>query len=387
MTFDWQRRPFEECIEPVVYTEKIQRKDFLEDGAHPIISQEDGLINGYWNDAAALFKTESPLVIFGDHTRTLKYVDFDFVLGADGVKILRPKPFLSPRFFYYQLQTTELPSLGYSRHYRLLKELSIHYPPIPEQQRIVGILDEAFAGLATAKANAQKNLQNARALFESYLESTFSEAGNAWVEKSVGELVTEQTLAKPFDGNHGEIHPRKEDYTDSGVPFIMARDLQNGEVDTTHCTFISRKLADSLRVGFAKDGDVLISHKGTIGRSAIVSTDEDYIMLTPQVTAYRIKDPQVLFNRYVRYYFMCPRFQREMTAGAADGSTRAYIGITKQLSLRFRHPPLPQQKRIAGKLDVLSTETQRLESLYQRKLTALDELKKSLLHQAFTGAL
>jgi type I restriction enzyme, S subunit len=146
-------------------------------------------------------------------------------------------------------------------------------------------------------------------------------------------------------------------------------------------------LADSLRVGFAKDGDVLISHKGTIGRSAIVSTTDEYIMLTPQVTSYRIKDRMRLFNRFIRYYFMSPYFQREMIAGAEGGATRAYIGITKQLTLRFRFPPLDEQHSIAEKLFALDSETQRLESIYQQKLAALEALKKSLLHQAFTGEL
>jgi len=270
----------------------------------------------------------------------------------------------------------------------LADKFLVRYPEsLSEQQRIVGILDEAFESIATATANAEKNLQNARALFESHLESVFAQRGKGWVEKSVGELVAEGALVKPFDGNHGEIHPRKADYTESGVPFIMACDLQNGNVDTEHCTFISRKLADSLRVGFAKDGDVLISHKGTIGRSAIVRTKDDYIMLTPQVTSYRVNDVSKLFNRFIRYYFMSPVFQREVIAGAADGSTRAYIGITKQLSLRFRFPALAEQKRIAEELNMLDQETQRLESIYQRKLAALEELKKSLLHQAFSGVL
>ena len=268
-----------------------------------------------------------------------------------------------------------------------LREIPIPLPPLPEQRRIVALLDEAFAGIATAKANAEKNLQNARALFESHLQSVFTERGEGWVEKTVGELVEEDVLFKPFDGNHGEIHPCKADYVESGVPFIMACDLQNGIVDTERCKFIPRHLADSLRVGFAKDGDVLISHKGTIGRSAVVNTELDYIMLTPQVTSYRIKNANRLLNKFVRYYFMCPVFQHEMIAGAADGATRAYIGITKQLLLRFRFPSLIEQVRIVAKLDVLDPETQRLESLYQQKLAALDALKQSLLHQAFSGSL
>lgn len=269
----------------------------------------------------------------------------------------------------------------------LIRDIEVPVAPLSEQRRIVSLIDEAFGAIATAKTYAEKNLQNAGALFESHLQSVFTQRDKVWVEKSVGELVSEGALLKPFDGNHGEIHPRKSDYTESGVPFIMASDLQNGSVDTENCKFISRKLADSLRVGFAKDGDVLISHKGTIGRSAIVSTRDDYIMLTPQVTSYRVKDASKLFNRFVRYYFMSPVFQREMIAGAEDGATRAYIGITKQLTLRFRLPPLEEQRKIAAKLDALEPETQRLESIYRKKIAGLEALKESLLHQAFTGQL
>jgi type I restriction enzyme S subunit len=268
------------------------------------------------------------------------------------------------------------------------EKCQIPIPPLPEQQRIVAILDEAFAGIATAKANAEKNLHNARGIFESQLQVVFSQKGPDWVDKSIQELVIDGVLAKPFDGNHGEIHPRKADFTTSGIPFVMASDLlPDGEVDTAQCAFLSRKQADSLRVGFAKDGDVLISHKGTIGRTAIVRTTDDYIMLTPQVTGYRITNATALYNRYLRYFFMSPEFQKRMIAGAADGSTRAYIGITKQLSLRVRFPGLAKQRSIADQVDALLSESSRLVKIYERKLAALDALKKSLLHRAFAGEL
>lgn len=138
----WQSRRLEECIESVVYTTKIKRQDFLSEGEYPIVSQEDGLINGFWDSDTDLFRIDRPVVVFGDHTRALKYIDFDFVLGADGVKILKPKPFLHPRYFYYQLQTAQLNSLGYARHYRLLKEHNVLYPNYAEQSRIVARLDD-----------------------------------------------------------------------------------------------------------------------------------------------------------------------------------------------------------------------------------------------------
>ena len=118
MKAGWQIKSFEECIEKVTYT----GKDFLDSGEYPVVSQEESFINGYWNNQADVFKVHTPVVIFGDHTKVLKYVDFDFVLGADGVKLLCPKAFLLPRFFYYQLQSVNLDSLGYARHYKLLRE-------------------------------------------------------------------------------------------------------------------------------------------------------------------------------------------------------------------------------------------------------------------------
>lgn len=267
-----------------------------------------------------------------------------------------------------------------------VKALRLPVPPVSEQQRIVGILDEAFEGIATAKAHDEKNLQNARAIFESHLDSVFLRR-DTWTAKSVDELVREGVLYKPFDGNHGELHPRAADYVTFGVPFIMASDLHDGLVDTANCRFIPESLAQSLRVGFAKDGDVLLSHKGTIGRSAILKTTDEYVMLTPQVTAYRIRDPKALLNRFIRYYFMTGQFQREMISGAEDGSTRAYIGITKQLSLNFRFPSLEIQHQIIRSLDALAPEGQLLENLYRQKLAALAALKKSLLHEAFSGKL
>lgn len=317
--------------------------------------------------------------------------------GSSEYVVFRPGPAICKEWLYYYLLRGDFRGEGAARmsgavgHKRVAKEFLENYtipmPPLAEQQRIVGVLDDAFASIAIAKANMKKNHQNARQVFESHLQSVFMQSGDGWVDKSVGELVDEGALFKPFDGNHGEIHPKKADYIPLGVPFVMARDIEDGRVDTERCIFISRTLADSLRVGFAKDGDVLISHKGTIGRSAIVSTGDDYIMLTPQVTGYRVKDSGRLFNRFIRYYFMSPGFQREMITGAADGSTRAYIGITKQLTLRLRFPGLEEQKSIAARLDILDPESQRCASIYEKKFAALDALKQSFLREAFSGRL
>ena len=122
----------------------------------------------------------------------------------------------------------------------LVRNIEIPIAPLPEQERIVGILDEAFEGIAAATAQAEKNLHNARELFQSVLQSTFSQKGDDWEETTIGELVQNDLIEKPLDGNHGEIHPKKSDFVASGVPFLMASDLKDGSVDCENCNFISR---------------------------------------------------------------------------------------------------------------------------------------------------
>ena len=125
---------------------KIPRKQFKREGSFPIVSQEQNLISGFWSEDADVLHVDTPLVVFGDHTRVLKYVDFDFVVGADGVKLLQPEGFLLPKYLYYFLMGHPVKPLGYARHFRLLKKLEIVFPKsLAEQKRIVESLDRAAA--------------------------------------------------------------------------------------------------------------------------------------------------------------------------------------------------------------------------------------------------
>jgi len=175
MKTNWQTKKLEECLEHVTYTKKIQRKDFLKSGDYPIVSQEKDLINGYWDNKKDLFQVRVPLVVFGDHTQILKYVDFDFVLGADGVKILQPKKFLDPKFFYYFLQGIDLKSLGYARHYRLLRENNILFPEsLSEQKAIVKKLDELVGKTKRLETIYQQKIDDLEELKKSILQKAFN---------------------------------------------------------------------------------------------------------------------------------------------------------------------------------------------------------------------
>lgn len=166
--------------------------------------------------------------------------------------------------------------------------------------------------------------------------------------KTVRQLVDDGVIERPLDGNHGELHPKTSDFVGSGIPFIMASDLKRGQVDLEHCSFISAELAQTLRKGFARTGDVLLSHKATMGRTAIVGAlQTPFIVLTPQVTYYRVRDQRQLDRRYLLYYFQSPHFQDLFLSWADAGSTRSYLGITAQLDLPIKVPEIDTQRHIA----------------------------------------
>jgi len=198
--------------------------------------------------------------------------------------------------------------------------------------------------------------------------------------QTVAQLVSGGIIERPIDGNHGEIHPKGDDFVLQGVPFVMASDIENGVVNYSACAFITRKQADGLRKGFAKNGDVLLTHKATIGRTAIVDYHEQpYVMLTPQVTYYRVRDACKLSNRYLRYYFESAFFQGILSQWAGAGSTRAYLGIIEQGKLPIVLPPVEKQKKIAA---VLSAYDDLIEN-NQRRIALLERMAEQLYREWF----
>ena len=122
---------------------KLKKTEISELGSLPVVDQGKQYIAGYTDDKSIAVKNNKPVVIFGDHTRNIKYVDFDFAVGADGVKIFEAKEDVLPRFLYYFICQLNVPDIGYNRHYKYLKDEFIPLPPLAEQKRITGILDKA----------------------------------------------------------------------------------------------------------------------------------------------------------------------------------------------------------------------------------------------------
>ena len=200
-----------------------------------------------------------------------------------------------------------------------------------------------------------------------------------WIYCSVGEAIENDFIDKPIDGNHGNIHPKKSDFVESGIPFIMANNVYGNKVHIYDCSYITKKQADSLQKGFSYAGDVLLTHKGTVGNVAIVGELPcDYIMLTPQVTYYRTK--QKLNNKYLKGYFESNLFQKVLSM-LSGGGTRAYIGIVKQKELPLIIPPtLIEQKAIANAL----SDVDSLIASLEQTITKKKAIKQGAMQQLLT---
>lgn len=209
-----------------------------------------------------------------------------------------------------------------------------------------------------------------------------------WESLKVKDLVEREYIDKPLDGNHGNIHPKKSDFVDYGVPFVMANDIKDGKIDFANCSFITIKQANTLQKGFSVTGDVLLTHKGTVGNTAIVEKiSTPFIMLTPQVTYYRVISREHIDNRYLRHYFDGYKFQT-ILKNYSGGGTRAYIGITKQADLPIVLPPSKfEQTAIANALSDADALIQSLTRLIAKKHQIKQGAMQTLLNPYENGRL
>ena len=257
---------------------------------------------------------------------------------------------------------------------RNLKSIPVSVPSLTEQQRIVRILDEALDGIGAAKANTEKNLQNARAVFESYLQSVFIQRGEGWVEKRL------EDIARDFGRGKSKHRPRNDPKLYGGnYPFIQTGDVRssNHMIESYSQTYNDVGLAQSK---LWPAGTLCITIAANIAETGILAFDACF----PDSVIGVVVDERNISNKFLEY--LLQSFKVHLQA-QGKGSAQANINLGTFETQLFPFPSLFEQNRIVKTFDALREETQRLASLYERKLAALEALKKSLLHQAFTGSL
>jgi len=258
-----------------------------------------------------------------------------------------------------------------------VKSLEIPLPPIPEQKRIVALLDRAFANIEQARANTEKNLNNARELFESYLQQVFSQRGEGWVEKKLSDVCLFE------NGDRGKNYPSRSKFVESGISFINAGHIDDGQVDFNKMNYITQETFNLLGRGKIREGDILFCLRGSLGKFAVINGDIKGAIASSLVIIRPLNDLSV---KFLLHYFrsgLCKKMIEKYGTGAAQPN----LGAKDLAKFTISVPPKIQQKAISSKLDFLKTEIESLEVTYCNKLKKLDQLKKSILQKAFSGQL
>ena len=259
-----------------------------------------------------------------------------------------------------------------------LQSLVVDLPGIPEQKRIVAILEQAFADIEQARAKTKQNLKNARELFESYLHQVFNKRGEGWVESTLGE-ITGGIYTGPFGSL---LH--KSDYIENGIPLVNPAHITALGIEVDNRKTVSKETAERLSNYIMEKGDVVIGRRGEMGRCALVTSQESGFLCG--TGSFFIKSSSRCDSGYlVRYLRSASCVARlEKIAG---GAVMPNLSNKDLSNFEILFPPIEKQIEILGFIDILSAETEKVALIYQKKLTALEELKKSILQKAFSGEL
>ena len=348
---------------------KIQTSEYLSDGKYPVIDQGQAQIAGYTNLEEGLF-TDIPAIIFGDHTRIIKYVDSPFFLGADGVKVLKAKAEgTNYKYLYYCLQNAKIPNTGYNRHFKWLKEVNIPLPALEEQQRIAYVLDKV-SDLITKRREQLNKL-------DLLVKAKFVEMFGDPVTNPHGYPVHQLSDYIEFltSGSRGWAQY----YSDEGEYFITIKNVKNCRITLDDVQHIVPPDSAEAKRTKVREGDLLISITADLGRTGVVTKEiaEFGAYINQHLTCIRLNQTAVL-PLYVAYYMESDAGKGQFQS-KNQSAVKAGLNFNSINTLRLMVPPLELQDKFIAYVE----QTEELKLTIQRSLDKLEILKKSLMQQYF----
>ena len=326
---------------------QIKQSEIKKDGKYPVVSQSQSLIEGYSNDCNKVFYHDSSCVIFGDHSKTIKYIDFPFIVGADGTKVLQPKSMLNGKYLYYHLiyNVTQIKSSGYTRNFKYLKQIKLFIPPLEEQEKIVKKIEELFELIDKKEKNDQEKEKLKTLLKEKILDSAIRgqlvendlSLPTINVEEAKDNIPFEipnnwkwsnlkNNCEKLYAGGDKPLKFSKEKTSEFSIPVIANGVNNDGIIGYTD-------------IPTEIDNCLTISGRGTIGYASI----RDY-PFTPIVRLITIKPKDYLNVSYLKYVM---EFETEVSKGTSIPQLTIPMIKNKLIPI----PPLEQQKKIVDKIE------------------------------------
>ena len=362
---------------PVSPDKKTKQKDYLKKGQLPIVDQGQSLVGGYTDDANMTVECELPVIVFGDHTRAVKYITFPFGAGADGIKVLQPKENILPPFLYYGTQyiVAKMPNRGYARHYQYVEKEDLPVPPLPEQERIVARIEELFSQLDAGVETLKKTKAQLAVYRQAVLKEAFSsELSSKTVE--IREIVDDIRIG-PFGTM---LH--KSDYISGGVPVINPQHIKSGKILPSDSVTVSEEKARDLSAYRLQTNDIIMGRRGEMGRAAAITDVENGWLCGTGSILFRLKPnfdagfyAQILSSPDVVHYL----------EEHATGTTMKNLNedIVQYIPVPFVTAEM--QRDITMKMDCKMSVCDSIEQAVDTALQQAEAMRQSILKKAFEG--
>lgn len=370
---------------------KIKQKDYLSEGLFPVIDQGQDLIGGYYNNKSLVVPTEPPYIIFGDHTKVKKFINFKFIAGADGIKVLKPHSILDPKFFYFLIHVVKIPDKGYARHFQYLEKEEIQIPPLPEQLAIVSKIEELLSDLD----NGAQQLKTAAQLLKVYRQSLLKAAFEGRLTNKVvkeGELpegwkevVLKDIVTKISDGPFGS-NLKSIDYVNEGIRVIRLENIGEMEFRDEYKTFVTHEKYEAIKNHTVGKGDIIFSSFIMESvRSVILPEHIEKAINKADCFLVRVSE-STINKKYLVYYFSTKAMQNQLVS-QIHGATRPRINTTQLKTAIIPLAPLDEQQIIVDELESKLTVCDKIEETIATSLQQAEALRQSILKKAFEGRL
>lgn len=373
----WEWRPFEEVISDVTrLCGRVLKREYLEAGEYPIIDQGQSPVAGYTDRSDLLFQGELPIILFGDHTCVFKYVDFPFVAGADGTKLLSVSEGFNAKFVFYYFRSLGMQSLSYRRHFKLLQEVDIPWTDPKTQGQIVAHIETLLPEVDEMLHLNRCIASDTERLMRSVLAQAFSDLSGQYESVDTAQVCTSIT-----DGSH-----TTPPYVDTGIPFLFVKHIVNRFLDFGDTKFVSQTYYDGLSDTRKPEiGDVLYSVVGSYGVPVVVDTDRPFCF--QRHIAILKPNREVVDPGFLRWILDAPQVL-EQAHKVVTGSAQKTLTLTYLRKLTF---PLPRskelQRQIATRLNFAHSQIEEMRRGHEHDASLLAQLEQAILGQAFRGEL
>jgi type I restriction enzyme, S subunit len=367
---------------------KIKQKQYLSVGEYPVVDQSQDIIGGYFNDDDLLVPDAPPYIVFGDHTKTKKYIIFRFIAGADGVKVLKPLSFFEPKLFYYFIHCIKLPDKGYARHFQFLERSEIPLPPLPEQHRIVAKIEELFSSLD----KGIESLKTAQQQLKVYRQAVLKWAFEGKLTEKTDKIKKHIRLEELCDFITKGTTPTKDNLFQGigTVPFIKVYNLTfSGKLDfSIDPTFVTYETHNGfLARSKVLPGDVLMNIVGPpLGKVSIVPDTYPEWNMNQAVVRFRCKKP--LLNKFLAFFLLADfNLEKMMDKSKA---TAGQFNLTLEICRNIEIPilfPIEEQHAIVAEIESRLSVCDKLEESIEQSLKQSESLRQSILKKAFEGKL